>query len=413
MERIVEEKKRILFVRCGTDVLQSVEYARRAMRDQWDIIVTSGESEALQFLGRHAFDVLVAELRTPPAPGIQFFRDAAGLSPDTVRVALTEPADRRRSREPVRAINQYILKPCSATALRSAVARACMFREALFTGTSLQPLIARMHALPLPADPYEELMEELDEPAASLQRVAELLDRDQSLTVKLLELVNSAAFGLRSAVRSASRAVGILGLHRTRSIVTALYVFSQFDGFSIPDIDRDNFWDHSLKVGSLAQAIARFEKEDSEFVECCYTAGLLHDVGKLILALHHQTLYGTLALAVGGGVPMKDMETAAFKTDHAQVGSVFLGLWGLPDRIIDAVAFHHDPRQSVHHAFTPLAAVHAADALFYESGVDRSVAHARRLNGKYLEALDLSGRLKVWRPACEAMLSAKSVDRTT
>jgi putative nucleotidyltransferase with HDIG domain len=172
--------------------------------------------------------------------------------------------------------------------------------------------------------------------------------------------------------------------------------------------------DHSLKVGSLARAIARSEEEDehSEFLARTYTAALLHDVGKLLLAWLDEDKYETVVIAVSRGVPANEQEAAVFDTDHAQVAAILLGLWGMPESIVDAVAFHHRPRQSSHAAFTPLVAVHAANALFYEVGGDRTVSHARRLDEGFMQAIRLSDRLRRWRSDCESILLSKDVDRT-
>jgi putative nucleotidyltransferase with HDIG domain len=141
----------------------------------------------------------------------------------------------------------------------------------------------------------------------------------------------------------------------------------------------ERLWNHSLLVGSIAAKIAKAEGADKSVVGAALQAGILHDLGQLILATH---------------LPL-ETERETIGATHAQVGAYLLGLWGLPDSTVEAVAFHHEPAACALRAFAPLTAVHAADALLHAAvdGPDSVEAH---LDTEFLAAGHCSVRLTDW-----------------
>ena len=104
-----------------------------------------------------------------------------------------------------------------------------------------------------------------------------------SMTAKILKTVNSAYFGLYRKVSSPSQAVSLLGIEMVRALVISIHFFSQIDQSRFPHISLDELWKHSLVTGNFAKVIARYEKQDDNFVATAFTGGVLHDLGKLIL----------------------------------------------------------------------------------------------------------------------------------
>jgi len=165
----------------------------------------------------------------------------------------------------------------------------------------------------------------------------------------------------------------------------------------------DAIWAHSQVVGRLAGEVAKSQWCERRVIEEACMAGLLHDTGKLVLAGYLPDRYGqSLLLARGGQVPPAEAERQVFGATHAEVGAYLLGLWGLPDPLVEAVAWHHRPCDCPASTFTPLTAVHVADALVYELRVEDGEETASQLDAAYLARLGLADRLPAWRELRDA-----------
>ena len=157
-----------------------------------------------------------------------------------------------------------------------------------------------------------------------------------------------------------------------------------------------------MKVGAYAKRIARIEATDQRSVEHSFTAGLLHDVGKLVLATNLPQEYrSALVRVVRERISLQEAEASQFGVTHAEVGAYLLGLWGLPDSVVTAAAFHHDPMKHPTEHFDPLTAAHVANALEHERhSKSRNGTHSA-VDEAYLVMVGLAERLPVWRELCQ------------
>ena len=179
--------------------------------------------------------------------------------------------------------HQYLSKPCNADELRTAITRALAIRD-LLASQQLKQLASRIDSLPsLPAS-HAELTQELRKPEPSVERVADIISKDIGMTTKILQLVNSSFFGLSQPASNVLEAVMYLGLATIRALVLSTQVFSQFDQETIRVFSIDGIAKHCWMTGVLARRIAEAEQRDSKISDQCFLAGLLHDLGYLILA---------------------------------------------------------------------------------------------------------------------------------
>jgi HD-like signal output (HDOD) protein len=241
-----------------------------------------------------------------------------------------------------------------------------------------------------------EVMGELAAPEPSITRIAEIVAGDPAMTAQMLHVVNSAAFGLARRISNPLEAIQHLGTGTVRSLVLSVHVFSCFDqtvkGFSI-----DQFEEHALRCATLARAIAESQGASPAVAEDSYIAGMLHDIGKLMLASSlPEKFQETVAYAVAHQLQLCAAETEVFGATHAGVGAYLLGLWGLPVPIVEAVAFHHTPGRSDLRTFGPLTAVHVADVLEGEKSKTSRPMPLSRLDDEYLTALNVHDKLVVW-----------------
>ena len=178
-----------------------------------------------------------------------------------------------------------------------------------------------------------------------MKSVGQIIERDIAMSAKVLQLVNSAFFGLPQHVASPSQAVVLLGLETVKMLVLTTHVFSQFEERKLGGLQINALWRHSLAVAAMAKGIARAEQAPPKSIDHAFMAGMLHDVGKLILAANIPDPYhAALAMAKQKAMPPQDAERMFLGATHAEVGAYLLGLWGLPDSIVIATALHHRPR---------------------------------------------------------------------
>jgi len=228
---------------------------------------------------------------------------------------------------------------------------------------------------------------------------------DPSMTAKILQLVNSAFFGIARRVSNPTEAVQFLGVGRVRSLVLSLHVFSCFEKVHAKNFSIERVWKHSLATGLVAQKIARMQRVDRAVVDETYVAGMLHDIGKVMLASSMPDEYEkAVNLAASEKLPLVEAEREIFGVTHAQVGAYLLGLWGLPITIVEAIAFHHHPQESAIKAFSPLTAVHAASALERQISEPESNPVELEIDTDYLSEIGLENQLESWREAAEETL---------
>ncbi len=266
---------------------------------------------------------------------------------------------------------------------------------------SLRRLLDKIQTLPSLPALYRELMEELRSPDASIEKTARIISKDMGMTTKILQLVNSPFFGLRTHIANPVKAVAFLGLERIKSLVLSMQVFAQFQESRHPFFSLEVLWRHGLVTGTYASAIATAEQAPQDLIDATFTAGLLHDLGILILSTNLPNRYmDALALMQDRGITEWEAESEVLGASHAEVGSYLLGTWGLSNAIVEAVAFHHDPMRSVSQPFSPLAAVHVANALVEHEEASDMGGAPTPVDADYLASCGLTDRLPTWRTFC-------------
>jgi HD-like signal output (HDOD) protein/ActR/RegA family two-component response regulator len=402
--------QRILFVDDEPKVLDGLKRMLHGMRREWEMAFATSGQEVLEILRAKPFDVLISDMRMPGMDGYQLLDKVRQLHPHMVRIILSGYSDREMILKSVRSAHQFLAKPCEAEMVKSTVLRACALRD-LLKDESLIKLLSQIDSLPSLPTLYVKVIDELNSPQASIQKIAEIIASDVGMTAKILQLANSAFFGLSQHVNTPLRAVNILGLDTIKALIMTVHIFSQFDrsppsGFSIADL-----WTHSMRCGVLAKTVAKSEGQERIAVEDAFMGGLLHDVGKLVLIANLAERYReALALAAENKRPTRETEQEVFGATHAQVGAYLMGLWGLPDRIVEAIAFHHNPTECLDQSFSTLTAVHVADALDHDLAAVERQAPMTQLDREYLATLQLTERLPAWSDACQSIIHQGEVD---
>jgi HD-like signal output (HDOD) protein len=226
--------------------------------------------------------------------------------------------------------------------------------------------LADINPPPLP-EAYLALRRAVENPMSSVAEVAGVLSLDPGLAAYVLRLANSPLFAPAGRVETVSRAVGLIGLNEIVNLAAGAMLSRLFDKPPRPELlSLPDFWRHAVAVGLLARGLAR--RRDEAASERFFVAGLLHDMGRLVLAVAEPEMAGTaLARAADSGIAMDAAERLELSFDHAALGGRICGKWLLPESLIEGVAGHHDPSQCPDSLLA--AAVHVADFMANALGV--------------------------------------------
>jgi HD-like signal output (HDOD) protein len=392
--------KVLLFVDDEIRVLQGLQRQLRSMRNEWDMNFVDNARKALEFMASRPVDVLVSDMMMPEMDGAELLIEVSKRHPNTIRIVLSGHAEREAILRLVGPAHQYLSKPCDAEELRSAMARAFALRD-LLSNDRLKQLATRIKSLPTVPAIYQRLTDELRKEDASTQQIGEIISHDVGMTAKILQLVNSAFFGLPQPISNPAEAVMYLGLSTVRALVLSLQVFSQFKNPNLAGFSLNALADHCWTTAVFARRIAHAQRCDTKTIDQCFIAGVLHDIGRIILADGLPEQYKKVwDEARQRQLPVWQVEQNEFGATHADVGAYLLGLWGLPNPIVEAVALQHCPSLCIAPGFAPLAALHVASAFAHEKEGDP--AETCRIDENYLTNFGLAECLPNWRDVCFA-----------
>jgi putative nucleotidyltransferase with HDIG domain len=213
------------------------------------------------------------------------------------------------------------------------------------------------------------------------------------MSAKILQLVNSAFFGLARHLSSPAEAAMYLGVDVLKSLVLTTGVFSQFDSESVDASTVKRIWDHSTEVGSLAKLIATSQSDQKLVSDYALMGGLLADIGKLVFATNMPEKFKEIGNKMATENRRDfEVEEEIIGQSHCDVGAYLVGLWGLPNPVVECVAYHHAPLACAASGFTALTAVHVADAIV---GADGDAA-LPQLDREYIEQLGLTAEIPSW-----------------
>ena len=389
--------KRILFVDDEPLILEALQRSLYPMHREWEMRFASSGAEALRVLAEWPADVVVSDMRMPQMNGAQLLNEVKQRHPRTARLILSGFSDLEMIMQCISGTHQFLSKPCTSEFLRNVVGRALEI-EGWVNNDQVKALVSRLGKLPTMPSLYFDILKQLDSPEGDLDEVGAKIAQDPGMTAKMLQLVNSAFFGLRRQLTSPTEAVMQLGLETIKSLVLGIHVFSEHEVSGDSGISMKELWHHSLATGTSARRIAQWERQEKKIVEESFTAGLLHDVGRLVLAAN---LPGQYAQAVQHSqremVPLMDAERVIFGTSHTEVGAYLLGLWGLPISLVEAAMFHHAPGHCGTRIFGPLGIIHVANVLEQPRLSGPEAALLPQLDQGYLTEIGIWDRVKIWR----------------
>ena len=386
-------KKRLLFVDDEPNLLNGLRRSLHRMREEWDMVFVDGAQAALTELEKRPYDAIVSDMRMPGMEGADLLEEVKQRYPATVRMILSGQSSRGALFRSIAPAHQFLSKPCDPEELSSRLQQALVMRD-LLASESIKTAVSRMKTLPSLPSLYEEIMAELQREEPSFQQIARIISKDVAMAAKILQLANSAFIGAAGRISNLAQALTLIGLDNLRELVLSVNVFSQFERNAQVAAHLPAIWDHSTAVSKLARQIATAEKCNKTIVEECFSAGLLHDLGRIVLMAELPRQALQMYATTTGVTP--EMEREQLGCTHAEVGAYLISIWGLPLPLVHAVACHHSPPHTGESSFSSLTAVHVADAIASETDPSPLNQDAQ-LDSEYLGRLGLSEREAAWR----------------
>jgi putative nucleotidyltransferase with HDIG domain len=385
----IEMEKRLLFVDDEEILRELYASLDTVLGADHEIYTAASGREALELARNRQFDVIISDLAMPGMDGVEFLKQMLREHPESARIVISGFADRLKVAECLTVGHRFFNKPLNLKALTTLLQRICQYGY-LVNDDRVRKIVCGNNALPTPPDTYLQLSELLNSEYTDIDDVGRLVAQDAGLSTKLLHIVNSAHFGMPRQIASPAEAVQFLGIEVLRALMLGTQVFHFYNQSLFVRATFAELWNHSLKTALAARKLALAEHLPTSTCEECFLTGLLHDIGKLILAANAEAEYKRVVELAAGGVSLSDAEKQIFGATHAHVGAYLLALWGIPDVVIRAIELHHSLEVAEPAGLDPLLAVHIAQNL--EPGAQRE----NRLDNAALERAGLLARVPIW-----------------
>lgn len=389
--------RQLLFVGLPENRVQPLLADLNRLQPKWGGQSATTVPQAVKALQNEGGRIIISSSEAAATPAL--ISAVEQLSGPVVRIVLCESTNRTELERWTGLGMTPLPHGTDAVGLADAINRITRVQEWM-ANAGMKKLLRQCPKLPVMPELYAQVTAELDSPNGSIDLIAHFISQDPIMTAKVLQVVNSAVFALERPVTDPAEAVMFLGLGRTHSLILLAGTFAQFDGASAPGFAPDKVWNHSLQVATLAQIIALEETNKSKIAEAAFTSGLMHDMGKLILAANVPAMCSAIEqLQQGKKLSLHEAELQVLGTTHAELAACLLGNWGLPLPVLEAVAWHHCPHRSSDAGFTPLTAVHAANIFVGEmAGGDAALSES--FDHDYLLQIGLGEARNKWRESC-------------
>lgn len=396
----------LLIVHNDSDWPLQMEQTLQAIDWDWNISYCSQAQEALDISTQKQIDIILCDSGAKGVESDYLLCEIIDHHPGIIRIVMINSGESTALAGNTTVTHQYLLKPVSPDDIRQAVTRAYRLNS-LMESSELKSVVSGIKTLPSLPSIYYSLQKEARSDNPSIRRVAEIMSSDVSMTAKVLQLANSAYFGQSRHISDPASAVSLLGLNMITSLSLCANMFSHYDQEAVRMLGLSSITDHSFKTAAAARELTKMMKLDREEAENAFIAGVLHDIGVLVLAADCPEKYRqAIALSAMRKIPMQDAEANIFGATHAEVGAYLLGLWGLAPALVEATAYHHRPQDSGAETCNLLTAVHIADAICDKTQWLEPDDAESKLSRTYLEKLNLTGQVSEWLDALSDLNNA-------
>lgn len=331
----------VLFVETQGQILQNLPLDGHQSRHRWQSIRVNDTAAALDIISRRNISVVVFNLGPDLEQYKDFFAQVHAQAATVIQCVLMVENNQHQIADSLDHVHQSIAANCKPAEIVNVINRGLSVWQRTRNNPQLAKLLANLNQLPTPPTLYFDLRDELESTSFTAKSITEIISRDQALSARLLKVVNSGFYAVPRTVMDLNRAVTLLG----NDIVLGLVLMAHlFDSLPLPGLNLDELWKHNLTVSALARHIAAEQGGDRDIINASGVAGLLHDLGGLVLLSNLTSEYhGVIRRAGGDENQLWRLEQEQFAAAHPEIGALVLELWNMPDLVVEAVALHHQP----------------------------------------------------------------------
>ncbi|MCC6650934.1 MAG: HDOD domain-containing protein [Candidatus Eisenbacteria bacterium] len=351
--------KRIL---CVNDETRALEQWRRMLLERersWEVRLATSNADALSVLQSWPPDAVIAASHPPISDGVGLLSHVRDQRPETIRIVVGEVCANENSLRALKVVHRALPDTVDGDLLVETLRRTLLMRDYV-SQPQLRALLGQVGQLPAVPSVYAELTRRLSDPSVSVFELGELVAEDSALTVQVLRLANSAYFGRGQVVTRITDAAARLGTRLLRSLVLTAEVYGHMP---VTPALREKIEDMQ-RHASLVARIASGLDPRASWKDDAFTAGLVHDIGKLLMISRLPDLYARIEREAADSYRQEyEVELETLGAHHGSLGACLLGMWGLPSTVIEAVHGHHDLALEVPHTLNAVRAVAIADRL--------------------------------------------------
>lgn len=364
----------------------------------WQVQRTDDPRAAIEIFGQGNFDAVIVAVLSSFEREIGVLRQVATAKPKTARILLSPPMSAANLAKALDVVHRNIFQGSSIDEIVTAVEQTVKVIRQLYRDKVVRSFAA-FRQLPSPPAIYHELSLALSSDRTSTGDISAIVERDPALAARIIRLVNSSYFGLKRHISNLNEAVTMLGVRTVRGLSLAGHLSAHYPEASAWNVfSFDQMNQRALGVARLAQEICNPYGNSQTLKDQAFLAGLLLDIGMLMLAAEQGPGYlKVIKYAARKNLPLHVVERMAYGVTHAELGAYLLNMWNLAPQVVEAVLLHHEPDESVGETFTPLSAVHIADALLPSLTNEFELDLSASLSESYVERINANQYLPGWK----------------
>lgn len=361
---------KLLFVDDNQKILNEYAQLLTPFSNKWQGYFARNAKEALDILKTNEIDACLVDYIMPELNGIELLSRIKKNYPKVLRILLASDKDEKLSIRNFNLAHQFLLKPDNFESIRIKLELPLILKNLITNERTLIKLNGE-DGIPSLPEIYYKIEKEIFSPEASIHRVVNLIAKDIALTTKIFQLVNSAFVGIAAKITDLHQAINILGLNVVKSVILYEKVFSHLDKKEGLKEIIETIWNHSLVVSTLSHKLTYHFTQKRELAEEAYIAGILHDIGKIILMNIEQNHSKVLEFFNNSASINDEDVKKYYGASHSELGAYALSLWGFSKEIVEAILLHHGTPTI--NDFNVTSAVQISNKLANIEGIDDSI----------------------------------------
>jgi HD-like signal output (HDOD) protein len=381
-------KLKILFVDDEPNVINGLKRMLYFMRSEWDMFFALSGFDALVKMKNMNIDIIISDMRMPGMDGATLLEKVKELYPSTIRIILSGYSDKDLVFKASKSAHQFLAKPIDAQLLKEVIEQLYSLQTVL-KNPDIIKIANGAKSLPSLPELYLLIEEELAKPDPSIKKIDDIISKDIVMTARILQIVNSAFFGLPQKIINPFEAVNFLGIEIIKALVLMVHFFSTEESNQEVKKNISNLWDYGINIAQVCKKIAVAENFEHKIIDAVFIGGMLHDVGKLVMWQIDDYFNKVNAVIEQTGKTVSEAEYFLFNASHSEVGAYLLGVWGLPEILVKLIYYHHSPSKCPDKKLFPLAIIHTATHIVEGEPLDENYLRDQMINANINKWLKL------------------------